>query len=200
MRKLLLSSIILFLFSGAASAAVTLGGSITDVGQIFKLGKKYSTPMNATVLDENGKSVTMTMGCYGVGVSRLVAAVIEQKHDDKGIIWPTSIAPFHVIIIPINAHKSEEVAATAEKLYTDLTGLGIEVLLDDRESYRPGAKFADAELIGIPHRLVIGERGLAKGTIEYANRKSGESSDLPLDGSALHLQQLIQAELNHRGS
>ena len=171
-----------------------------EVAQIFKLGKKYSTPMNATVLDENGKSITMTMGCYGVGVSRLVAAVIEQKHDDKGIIWPTSIAPFHVIIIPINAHKSEEVAATAEKLYTDLTGLCIDVLLDDRESYRPGAKFADAELIGIPHRLVIGERGLANGTIEYANRKSGESSDLLLDGSALHLQQLIQAELNHRGS
>ena len=171
-----------------------------EVGHIFQLGQKYSTPMNATVLDENGKSVAMSMGCYGMGVSRLVGAVIEQKHDDKGIIWPTSIAPFHVIIIPINAHKSEEVAATAEKLYTDLTGLGIEVLLDDRESYRPGAKFADAELIGIPHRLVIGERGLAKGTIEYANRKSGESSDLPLDGSALHLQQLIQAELNHRGS
>ncbi len=171
-----------------------------EVGHIFQLGQKYSTPMNATVLDENGKSVAMSMGCYGMGVSRLVGAVIEQKHDDKGIIWPTSIAPFHVIIIPINAHKSEEVAATAEKLYTDLTGLGIEVLLDDRESYRPGAKFADAELIGIPHRLVIGERGLANGTIEYANRKSGESSDLPLDGSALHLQQLIQAELNHRGS
>ncbi|MCH7743368.1 MAG: proline--tRNA ligase [Proteobacteria bacterium] len=168
-----------------------------EVGHIFQLGQKYTTPMNATVLDENGKSVAMSMGCYGMGVSRLVGAVIEQKHDDKGIIWPTSIAPFHLIIIPINAHKSEEVTTTAEKLYTDLTALGIEVLLDDRENYRPGAKFADAELIGIPHRLVIGERGLANGVIEYTNRKSGDSSDLPLDGSALHLQQLIQAELNH---
>jgi len=166
-----------------------------EVGHIFQLGKKYSTPMNATVLDENGKSVTMSMGCYGMGVSRLVGAVIEQKHDDRGIIWPTNIAPFHVVIIPINAHKSEEVAATAEKLYTELAGLGIEVLLDDRESPRPGAKFADAELIGIPHRLVVGERGLANGVIEYVNRKSGESNDLSLEGLVEHLHQLIQSEL-----
>ncbi|MCZ6503626.1 MAG: proline--tRNA ligase [Gammaproteobacteria bacterium] len=166
-----------------------------EVGHIFQLGKKYSTPMNATVLDENGKSVTMSMGCYGMGVSRLVGAVIEQKHDDRGIIWPTNIAPFHVVIIPINAHKSEEVAATAEKLYTELAGLGIEVLLDDRESHRPGAKFADAELIGIPHRLVVGERGLANGVIEYVNRKSGESNDLSLEGLVEHLHQLIQSEL-----
>ena len=166
-----------------------------EVGHIFQLGQKYSTPMNATVLDENGKSVTMSMGCYGMGVSRLVGAVIEQKHDDRGIIWPTNIAPFHVIIIPINAHKSEEVTATAEKLYTELAGLGIDVLLDDRESHRPGAKFADAELIGIPHRLVVGERGLANGVIEYVNRKSGESNDLPLDGLVEHLHQLIQSEL-----
>ncbi|MBQ61856.1 MAG: proline--tRNA ligase [Gammaproteobacteria bacterium] len=167
-----------------------------EVGHIFQLGKKYSTPMGATVLDENGKSIIMTMGCYGMGVSRLVGAVIEQKHDDSGIIWPTNIAPFQVIIIPINAHKSEAITETSENLYSELTALGIEVLLDDREGYRPGAKFADSELIGIPHRLVVGDRGLDKGVIEYTERKSADSRDLPLDGLVEHLHQLIQAELN----
>ncbi len=166
-----------------------------EVAQIFQLGTKYSKPMNATVLDENGQSLTMTMGCYGIGVSRLVGATIEQHHDEKGIIWPTAIAPFQVIIIPINAHKSEAVADTAEKLYTELTSLGVEVLLDDRDNHRPGAKFADAELIGIPHRLVVGERGLKNDVVEYVNRRSGESEDIPLVTVVQKLHQTIQGEL-----
>jgi prolyl-tRNA synthetase len=152
-----------------------------EVGHIFQLGDKYSKAMNATVLDESGKAVVMQMGCYGMGVTRLVGAIIEQNHDERGIIWPESIAPFRVIVIPINAHKSEQVRNTAESLYTELTGKGVEVLLDDREDVRPGAKFADAELMGIPHRLVIGDRGLDNGVVEYVNRRDGENRDLTLD-------------------
>jgi prolyl-tRNA synthetase len=152
-----------------------------EVGHIFQLGDKYSKSMNATVLDESGKAVVMAMGCYGMGVSRLVGAVIEQNHDDKGIIWPDAIAPFTAIIVPINAQKSEAVTQTAEKLYADLTAGGVEVLLDDRDGVRPGVKFADAELIGIPHRIVIGDRGLEKGVIEYLNRREGETRDMTLE-------------------
>lgn len=149
-----------------------------EVGHIFQLGRKYSTPMNATVLDDNGKAVTMIMGCYGMGVTRLVAAIIEQYHDEKGMIWPTIVAPFHVIIIPINAHKSPDVASVADDLYQSLTSAGVEVLLDNREGHRPGAKFADAELMGIPHRLIVGDRGLKDGVVEYANRSTGDSENL----------------------
>ncbi|MFP6793398.1 MAG: proline--tRNA ligase [Pseudomonadales bacterium] len=152
-----------------------------EVGHIFQLGDKYSKSMNATVLDASGKAVVMQMGCYGMGVTRLVGAIIEQNHDESGIIWPESIAPFSVIVIPINAHKSEQVRATAESLYAELTGKGVEVLLDDREDVRPGAKFADAELMGIPHRVVIGDRGLDKGVVEYVNRREGNNKDLTLD-------------------
>ncbi len=152
-----------------------------EVGHIFQLGDKYSKAMNATVLDESGKAVVMQMGCYGMGVTRLVGAIIEQNHDDRGIIWPESVAPFRVIVIPINGHKSEQVRDTAESLYNELMGKGVEVLLDDREDVRPGAKFADAELMGIPHRVVIGERGLAKGVVEYVNRRDGDNKDLNLD-------------------
>lgn len=166
-----------------------------EVGHIFKLGDKYSKPMNATVLDENGKAVTMVMGCYGMGVSRLVGAVIEQFHDDKGMIWPSSIAPFQVVVIPINAHKSEQVATTAETIYEELSAAGIEVLIDDREGHRPGAKFADAELIGIPHRIVVGERGLETGTVEYVNRRTGENDNLPVDGLIDTLKRRIDQEL-----
>ncbi|MGV0036277.1 MAG: proline--tRNA ligase [Candidatus Azotimanducaceae bacterium WSBS_2022_MAG_OTU7] len=144
-----------------------------EVGHIFQLGDKYSKAMNATVLDESGKAIVMQMGCYGMGVTRLVGAIIEQNHDDRGIIWPESIAPFRVIVIPINGHKSEQVRDTAESLYNELMGKGVEVLLDDREDVRPGAKFADAELMGIPHRVVIGDRGLDKGVVEYVNRRDG---------------------------
>lgn len=152
-----------------------------EVGHIFQLGDKYSKSMNATVLDASGKAVVMQMGCYGMGVTRLVGAIIEQNHDESGIIWPESIAPFRVIVIPINAHKSEQVRATAESLYAELTDQGVEVLLDDREDVRPGAKFADAELMGIPHRVVIGDRGLDKGVMEYVNRRDGNNKDLTLD-------------------
>jgi len=151
-----------------------------EVGHIFQLGDVYSRPMNATVLDENGKAAVMQMGCYGMGVSRLVGAVIEQFHDDKGIIWPISLAPFQVVIVPINAHKSEEVMTAAESLYNTLSAAGIEVLLDDREA-RPGVKFADAELIGIPHRLVVGDRGLKENAVEYMNRATGEGDNLAID-------------------
>jgi len=152
-----------------------------EVGHIFQLGDKYSKSMNATVLDASGKAVVMQMGCYGMGVTRLVGAIIEQNHDENGIIWPESIAPFSVIVIPINAHKSEQVRTTAETLYAELTAKGVEVLLDDREDVRPGAKFADAELMGIPHRVVIGDRGLDNGVVEYVNRREGNNQDLTLD-------------------
>ena len=145
-----------------------------EVGHIFQLGTKYSEAMNARVLDANGKNVTMTMGCYGIGVSRIVAAAIEQNHDDKGIIWPASMAPFQLAIVPLNMHKSEAVASCAETLYAQLQAAGVEVLLDDRNE-RPGVKFADMELIGIPHRIVIGDRALADDNIEYKGRQDEES-------------------------
>ena len=166
-----------------------------EVGHIFKLGDKYSKSMNATVLDDSGKAVTMVMGCYGIGVSRLVAAIIEQFHDDKGMIWPTAVAPFEVVLIPVNGHKSPEVAATAEAIYQDLTKAGIEVLMDDRDD-RPGAKFADAELIGFPHRVVIGDRGLKSGIVEYTNRRTGETRELPTDRVASTVAELVKQELS----
>ena len=151
-----------------------------EVGHIFKLGNKYSTAMNATVLDENGKTVIMDMGCYGIGVSRIVAASIEQNHDDKGIIWPDAIAPFQVAIVTLNAHKTPVVAEAGEKLYERLKQAGYDVLLDDRKE-RPGVKFADTELIGIPHRFVISDRGLAAGTLEYKGRKDADKQDIAIE-------------------
>jgi len=151
-----------------------------EVGHIFKLGNKYSTAMNATVLDENGKTVIMDMGCYGIGVSRIVAASIEQNHDEKGIIWPDSIAPFQVAIVTLNAHKTPSVAEAGEKLYEELKEAGYDVLLDDRKE-RPGVKFADMELIGIPHRFVISDRGLAAGTLEYKGRRDAEKQDIAIE-------------------
>ena len=152
-----------------------------EVGHIFQLGRKYSDTMQATVLDENGKSVVMTMGCYGIGVSRVVAAAIEQNHDDKGIIWPVAIAPFEVALLPMNMHKSERLSEAVGKLYEQLCSAGFVVLLDDRKE-RPGVMFADMELIGIPHRIVIGERGLDNGIIEYKGRRDSKNQDVPLDG------------------
>ncbi len=144
-----------------------------EVGHIFQLGRKYSETMGAGVLDEHGRSQTLTMGCYGIGVSRLVAAAIEQHHDDRGIAWPAAMAPFQVALLPLNAHKSAAVQETTEQLYRELTGAGVEVLLDDR-GLRPGVMFADMELIGIPHRLVVGDRGLREGQIEYKGRLDSE--------------------------
>jgi len=152
-----------------------------EVGHIFQLGKKYSIPMNATVLDEHGKAQTMHMGCYGMGVSRLVGATVEQNHDDSGIVWPLSIAPFHVILIPINAHKSVAVEDTTREIYETLLSAGVEVLLDDRDNQRPGVKFADAELIGVPHRIVIGDRGIGNNEIEYTPRHTGVTESWPIN-------------------
>ena len=151
-----------------------------EVGHIFQLGDKYSEAMKATVLDENGKAVVMTMGCYGIGVSRVVASAIEQNHDDKGIIWPDAIAPFQIALLPMNMQKSAEVRETAERLYAELTNAGYEVLFDDRGE-RPGVMFADMELIGIPHRVVVGERGLKSGTVEYKGRRDTENQDIALE-------------------
>ena len=151
-----------------------------EVGHIFQLGTKYSEAMKATVQGEDGQNHVMIMGCYGIGVSRIVAAAIEQCHDDRGIIWPEAIAPFSVVIIPMNMHKSEKVQATAEKLYADLQALGIEVLFNDRKE-RPGVMFADAELIGIPHTIVIGERNLDNGEVEYKHRAGGDKELIKVD-------------------
>ncbi|MBU1393951.1 MAG: proline--tRNA ligase [Gammaproteobacteria bacterium] len=151
-----------------------------EVGHIFQLGTNYSKSMNATVLDENGKSQVLLMGCYGVGVSRIVAAAIEQNFDDRGIIWPEAIAPFSVGILPMNMHKSHRVTDIAEQLYKDLSEAGIDVLLDDRKE-RPGVMFADMELIGIPHTVVIGDRNIDAGVFEYKNRRTGEKQDIPFD-------------------
>ncbi|MDX1801897.1 MAG: proline--tRNA ligase, partial [Marinobacter sp.] len=150
-----------------------------EVGHIFKLGNKYSTAMNATVLDENGKSAILEMGCYGIGVSRIVAAAIEQNFDDRGILWPDAIAPFEVAIVTLNAHKSPAVMEAGEKLYEQLRQAGFDALLDDRNE-RPGVKFADMELMGIPHRIVVSDRGLEAGTLEYKGRQDADKQDVPL--------------------
>ena len=150
-----------------------------EVGHIFQLGTKYSEAMQATVLDEAGKAVAMPMGCYGIGVSRVVAAAIEQNHDDNGIIWPDAIAPFHIALVPIGYGKSEAVKAAVDQLYRELTNAGLEVLLDDRNE-RPGVIFADMDLIGVPHRLVLGEKGLAKGVVEYKGRLDKAIREIPL--------------------
>ncbi|WP_455386089.1 proline--tRNA ligase, partial [Acidihalobacter prosperus] len=152
-----------------------------EVGHIFKLGRNYSEKLQATVLDEQGQPATMTMGCYGIGVSRVVAAAIEQNHDERGIVWPAPIAPFQVALAPINLHKSQRLREAAEALYAELVAAGFEVLFDDRE-VRPGVMFADLELIGIPHRIVLGERGLDAGQAEYKGRLDDKAQDVSLDG------------------
>jgi prolyl-tRNA synthetase len=153
-----------------------------EVGHIFQLGTKYSKSMNAVVLGEDGKSHVMPMGCYGIGVSRIVAAAVEQNHDDRGICWPEPLAPFQVALLPMNAAKSYRVREAAEKLYEELCAAGVEALLDDR-NLRPGVMFNDMELIGIPHRVVIGERGLDDGQLEYRHRTATDNEFIPLDGA-----------------
>jgi prolyl-tRNA synthetase len=135
--------------------------------------------MGASVLDESGKAATLYMGCYGIGVTRVVAAAIEQNHDSRGIIWPDAIAPFQVVVVPLNASKSQRVRETSERLYSELQAAGCDVLLDDRDE-RPGVKFADSELIGIPHRVVVGERGLEAGKLEYRHRRAEHAEELPV--------------------
>ncbi len=173
----------------------TPGGSSTlsiargiEVGHIFQLGTKYSEAMGATVQDSDGKDRVMVMGCYGIGITRVVGAAIEQNHDDNGIIWPEPLAPFDVVLVPINMHRSAAVQEAAESLYTELQGMGLEVLFDDRD-VRPGVKFADAELIGIPHRLVVSERGLAANELEYRHRRDEESRNLNRDAALKLLEE-----------
>ncbi|QTO19199.1 proline--tRNA ligase [Burkholderia seminalis] len=165
-----------------------------EVGHVFQLGTKYSEAMGATFLDESGKPQPMLMGCYGVGVTRILGAAIEQNFDDKGIIWPESIAPFEVVLCPMGYDRSEMVRETADKLYAELVAAGIDVILDDRGE-RPGVMFADWELIGVPHRLVIGERGLKEGKIEYQGRRDAEATLLPADAAAATVAEKIRAAL-----
>jgi len=163
-----------------------------EVGHIFQLGQKYSEAMHCTVLDEHGKARTLTMGCYGIGVSRVVAAAIEQNHDGKGIIWPATIAPFQVALLPMKMHKSYRVREAAEKLYAELQAAGVDVLLDDRD-VRPGFMFADMELVGVPHRVVVGEKGLDKGELEYKGRRDSENQFIELERIVPFLLERLQA-------
>ncbi len=151
-----------------------------EVGHIFQLGTKYSEALKARVLDENGKEQTMIMGCYGIGVTRVVAAAIEQNFDENGIIWTDAIAPFHVAIVPINMNKSAAVAEKAEAIYAELQSAGIDVLFMDDEKARLGVQLANTDLMGIPHRIVIGDRGLEAGNIEYKGRRDAEKQEVPV--------------------
>jgi len=169
-----------------------------EVGHIFKLGSKYSTPMQASVLDEQGRQVTLLMGCYGIGVTRVAAAAIEQNHDDRGIIWPEPLAPYRVTVVPINYQKSARVREAADALYRGLAAEGLEPLLDDRDA-RPGVKFADAELYGIPHRLVVAERGLDAGRLEYRARRSLDVIEVPIEGVAAFLKERAAANSGASG-
>ena len=162
-----------------------------EVGHVFQLGSKYSQAMNATYLDEGGKAQVMEMGCYGIGVSRIVAAAIEQNHDDRGIIWPATMAPFLLVIVAIGYGKSEAVKQAADTLHDELGAAGIDVLLDDRDE-RPGVMFADAELIGIPHRITVGERGLKEGAVEYQPRAGGEAQKVALAEVGQFLKDLLK--------
>lgn len=166
-----------------------------EVGHVFQLGTRYSESMNAVYLDEKGQSQPMVMGCYGIGVTRLLGAAIEQCFDDKGIIWPVSIAPFQVVLCPMGYDRSDMVREASDKLYQDLTAAGIEVILDDRGE-RPGAMFADWELIGVPYRVVIGERGLKEGQLEVQARTDAEASNVPVTEVLNKVREAIQAKLN----
>ncbi|MDP1520546.1 proline--tRNA ligase [Porticoccus litoralis] len=163
-----------------------------EVGHIFQLGTKYSEAMNAKVLNEEGREQVMIMGCYGIGVSRVVASAIEQNHDENGIIWPDALAPFQVALIPINIQKSEQVRETCEKLYTQLQERGLDVLFMDEEKARLGAMLADVELVGIPHRVVIGDRGLENGEVEYRHRRETENRTIGLNDIIEFLTKTIE--------
>ncbi|ANQ27099.1 proline--tRNA ligase [Vibrio natriegens] len=162
-----------------------------EVGHIFQLGKNYSEKMNCGVLGPDGKNVILEMGCYGIGVTRVVAAAIEQNHDKYGIIWPDALAPFQVAIVPMNMHKSEEVKEAAEKLYAELTAMGVEVLFDDRKE-RPGVMFSDMELLGVPHTIIIGDRSMKEGNFEYKNRRSGEKTAVAIADIVEHIKAQLQ--------
>jgi prolyl-tRNA synthetase len=167
-----------------------------EVGHVFQLGTKYSEAMGATFLDETGKPQPMIMGCYGIGITRILGAAIEQNFDERGIIWPEAIAPFEVVLCPMGYDRSESVRAETDKLYAQLSAAGIDVILDDRGE-RPGVMFADWELIGVPHRLVIGERGLKEGKVEYQGRRDAEATLLPIDQAAAFATDKVRAALAH---
>jgi prolyl-tRNA synthetase len=154
-----------------------------EVGHVFFLGTKYSAAMNATYLDETGKPQLMQMGCYGIGVTRIVGAAIEQNHDERGIVWPDALAPFTVVLCPIGYDRSADVKAAADTLHDTLQARGIDVLLDDRGE-RPGAMFADWELIGVPHRVVLSDRGLKEGKVEYQGRRDAQATSVDAAGIA----------------
>lgn len=162
-----------------------------EVGHIFQLGQQYAKALNATVLDENGKAVTMDMGCYGIGVTRVVAAAIEQNYDDRGIIWPEAIAPFSIALVALKYEKSDVVREQADKLYAELTQAGYEVILDDRPKVSPGVKMADMELMGIPHRIVISDRGLEAGTLEYKGRRDADKQEIPLAELSVFIERTV---------
>ncbi|KAA3634489.1 MAG: proline--tRNA ligase, partial [Proteobacteria bacterium] len=172
----------------APESTITIRRGI-EVGHIFQLGTKYSESLDANCLDETGRSQPMFMGCYGIGVTRVVAAAIEQNHDENGITWPRAIAPFDVCIVPIGYHKSEDVRRTSDQIASTLAAHDIEVLIDDRNE-RPGVMFAEMDLLGIPHRLVVGDRGLKNGVLEYRDRRTGESRDLPVAEAASMIAKL----------
>ena len=161
-----------------------------EVGHIFQLRTKYSEAMQATFLNENGERQVMEMGCYGIGVSRILGAAIEQNHDEKGIIWPKAMAPFTVAVVPVGYHRSEAVKAAADQLYADLQAAGIDVLLDDRNE-RPGVLFADNELIGIPYRITLGDRGLANGEVEFVTRRGNTTENVALNAVPNVVQSLV---------
>ncbi|HBT57845.1 MAG TPA: proline--tRNA ligase, partial [Pseudomonas sp.] len=166
-----------------------------EVGHIFQLGQKYSQAMNCTVLNEQGKSQTLIMGCYGIGVSRVVAAAIEQNYDDRGILWPDALAPFQVALIPMKMESSEAVQQATMALYEGLQAAGVEVLLDDRDKKTsPGVKFADMDLIGIPHRVVISDRGLAEGQLEYKYRRDQDATSVAADQMLNYLLERIKGK------
>ena len=165
-----------------------------EVGHVFYLGTKYSKALNATYLDENGKPQIIEMGCYGIGVTRLLGAAIEQNHDPKGIIWPTPIAPFEVVVCPIGADRSDAVRAAAQRVHDELAAAGIDVLLDDRGE-RPGAMFADWELIGAPYRITIGDRGLKDGKVEFQHRRDAAATSLAIDEAVAQAIARVRADL-----
>ena len=165
-----------------------------EVGHVFQLRDKYSAALNASFLDNNGKSQIMEMGCYGIGITRVVAAAIEQNHDERGIIWTDAMAPFAAVIVPMNYKKSEAVREAADKIYADLLAAGVDVLLDDRDE-RAGVLLADSELLGIPHRIVIGDRGLKEGNVEYARRTDSEAQSVPVGDIAAHVAAHVAAQL-----
>ncbi len=172
---------------GGGTLAIARG---IEVGHIFQLGDKYSKAMNASVLDQDGKERVMLMGCYGIGVSRIVAAAIEQNHDEQGIVWPEPMSPCDVVLLLLNPKNSEPVTAAAESLYLELQRAGLDVLLDDRDA-RPGVKFAEADLLGVPHRVVIGERGVKDGVVEYRHRRSGSEDKVALNDAVAFLRQRV---------